>query len=105
MQPSAATAVESGKPMHPPGPWGLSLPALECDCGVTAEEAITRGCRFFENELRWLQPDCHDQKLDDVFRAHAPWKDGWHYEVHFDDNGTFREVSKLAHVSFALDDF
>lgn len=43
------------------------------DCGTTAAEARSRGCRFDILSFAWQTPECFDEELMDSFANQKPW--------------------------------
>ena len=58
-----------------------------CECGQTAEEALTLNCIYDSLSTAWLPPHCRDDELTAEFDRSGPGVDGkWTYFA--DENGT-----------------
>lgn len=72
---------------------------VDCNCGSSVEEAISRGCKYDAMATSWLPPMCRDDELAYEFDHAGPGPNGeWGYyaDIHGNVSYTLEEVAMLA---------
>lgn len=72
---------------------------LDCNCGASIDEALSRGCKYDSASTSWLPPHCRDDELLEEFEHSGPLANGaWPYYADKDGNVSLSlaEVAALA---------